>query len=128
MHVFASTTYAWSCDLDNYSPVRATASGTLRRGVHPSGHDVIVIDLPDVRQIDCGGRGAVYLIDDGASVTVWYVAGWNPHDPGLILNPFPTNPDGATRPDNGRVIDYSSWRQGPKLAYHLKVTRTDTGG
>jgi hypothetical protein len=114
-------TFRWWCALDNYEPRRAEMDGTLERSTHAvTGNDTIVI-LPPLGLKD--STNAVYLIDDGETVTAWYVAGWNPKDPGLILNPFPVNPGGErTRPDNGRPVDYSAWSLGPRRAYHLKVT------
>jgi hypothetical protein len=67
---------------------------------------------------------SIYLVDDGRTVTPYYVAGWS-LDVGkgkVILHPFPCNPNGETRPDNGRVIDFTTWLHGPRRAYHLKVT------
>lgn len=113
--------YRWWCALDNHEPRRAEASGTLDMDEYPGdrGPWIVLRDTSDLRE----PTNAVYLVDDGATVTAWYVAGWNPRDPGVVLNPFPTNPDGRTRPDNGRVIDYSTWSLGPRRAYHLKIRR-----
>lgn len=66
----------------------------------------------------------MYLIDDGATVFVYYVAGWSHGDSItpriLMLHPFPLSV--GTRPDNGRPIDMSTWMLGPRRAYHLKVS------
>ena len=113
-------TFHWWCALDNHEPRRAEASGTLDRYAHPVTDvpTIVLRETSDLRE----PTNAVYLVDDGDTVEPWYVAGWNPRDPGIILNPFPVNPGGErTRPDNGRPIDYSAWSLGPRRAYHLKV-------
>jgi hypothetical protein len=74
---------------------------------------------------------SIYLLDDSRTVTPYYVAGWSIDvakevsgvgKGSIRLHPFPTNPDGKTRPDNGRVINYDTWMLGPRRSYHLKVT------
>lgn len=85
--------------------------------------ETTVLAVEGSEWLDC--HRAVYLIDDGATVTPLYVAGWHDAADGkidrLFLQPFPVNPDGRTRPD-GRVIDYSTWQLGPRRCYHVKVT------
>ncbi len=128
-----SQRYLWSTDMDNHDPVRETLSGRLGMLAHPVTGTPTVI-LPGERF----SPRDVFLLDDGETIGVWYVAGWGGiglPDGAFVLNPIPVNPDGATRPD-GRVIDYSSWRLGPRTMRHLKITPagfdtdtdTDTGG
>ena len=62
-------------------------------------------------------------IDDGSAVVPHYVGGWNKKFTRVFLYPFPVNPDGRRRHDNGRVIDYSTWAIGPRRSYHVKVQR-----
>lgn len=119
-----SQRYVWSCILDNYNPARRTAAGRLGMLDHPvTGTPTVILPGDDFATSD------VFALDDGASVTLWYVAGWDGMglpDGAFVLNPFPVNPDGRTRPDNGRVIDYSGWLLGPRTMRHLKITRVDT--
>lgn len=106
--------------LDNYSPTRQHFAGYLYRyvaeGDRPECIAIDVYQLKDATQ-------AIYLIDDGASVRAFYVAGWQVSNDvtRVFLHAMPTSPDGRTRPDNGRVIDYSTWQLGPRRAYHVKV-------
>jgi hypothetical protein len=78
-------------------------------------------------------EGVIFIIDDGTTARPYYAGGGSPGNPAPlypegsepreILYPFPVNPDGKTRPDDGRVIDFSAWLPGPRKAYLLKVTR-----
>ena len=113
--------YRWWCALDNHEPRRDEASGTLTLTDHPvTGTPTIVLDYIGSTLRD--STNAIFLVDDGESVTPWYVAGWDPQDPGVILNPFPVNPGGERKRPDGRTVDYSAWSLGPRRAYHLKVT------
>lgn len=112
----------FSAVADNYNPPRTYLTGTIT-----AGRDDIQIlafewDTPK------DATRAVYLLDDGKAVIPYYVAGWDNTNGELFIQPFPTNPTGETRPDNGRVIDYSTWRLGPTRAYHLKVKTVDSMG
>jgi hypothetical protein len=76
---------------------------------------------------------AIFIIDDGLTARPYYSGGRHPGttaplypegcEPHEILMPFPVNPEGRTRPDSGRVIDYSNWFLGPRKAYLLKISR-----
>lgn len=72
-------------------------------------------------------ENAHYIIDDGLTVTVRYVAGWNASQLAVYLAPFPVNIDSEgnviTRPDNGLPVDYSGWMLNPRRAYHVKLRR-----
>ena len=119
-----SGSFHWLTSLDNHEPVRAATAGLgLRYPADDTRAETVTLTgIDDLK----APENAVYLLDDGRTVTVWYVAGWKLDDTGpdrrLHLQPFPTNPDGRTRPYSGRVIDFDSWRLGPRRAYHLKVT------
>lgn len=69
----------------------------------------------------------VWVIDDGHTVTPCYgqiqftsldtqIVG-----PYALVHPYPVNPNGDRRPDNGRVIDYSTWHLGPARSWHIKI-------
>ncbi len=121
----ATESLRWSARLDNYNTPRDYAMGTgLVYAADEDGTRAETITLLGVDELRENNK-AVYLLDDGKTVTVWYVAGWSsdPADRSLYLQQFPTNPDGRTRPDNGRVIDYNTWQLGPRRSYHLKITR-----
>lgn len=109
--------------LDNFEPPRSETHGTAEIWRHPAGHEVIKI--VDAAEHFKDGHNALYLFDDGNTVAPYYVVGWDDNEPvHVLIQPMPTNPDGAaTRPDNGRPIDYSNWALGPRRAYHLKVRR-----
>jgi hypothetical protein len=72
------------------------------------------------------GYESLYVIDDGKAVVPYYVGGWNDSDgSGVIyLHPFPTNynADGTprTRANDGRPVDFATWKLNPTRAYHLK--------
>lgn len=113
-------THYWSTATDNYSPPRNYAGGTLRREIHPvTGQDTVTLYGDRLRD----DTDALYILDDGDTATVWYVAGWHPRDPGIILNPIPTNPGGTLmRADHPNVrVDYRTWMLGPRRTYHLKI-------
>jgi hypothetical protein len=111
----------WSTVTDNHPTPRGYASGEA---------DVYAADVDGTRPETITLLGAdalrdahraVYLVDDGATVRPFYVAGWSPDGATIHLHPMPTA-DGRIRPDNGRPVDFSSWVLGPRRAYHLKVT------
>lgn len=115
---------------DNYDPPRegytVTAEVYAPESWRPE--PVIGLDVTDVKD----AHRAVYLIDDGDTVRPHYVGGWAAASKDseittqrdvVWLYPFPTNPDGRKRPDNGRVVDYSTWALGPRRCYHVKVQR-----
>lgn len=111
--------YRFFALLDNYNVTRDHASGEFERVAHPvTGTDTIT--LPGDGFSD--HLNAIYLIDDGESVTPFYVAGWNREASHVFLNPFPTNPGGTVKRPDGRTVDYSAWLLGPRRAYHLKVS------
>lgn len=127
----ATESLRWSAALDNHEPTRDFAMGTgLIYPPWPDQPRSTTITLLGVNELKDAEK-AVYLLDDGSTVTAWYVAGWagdpnkrgalNPDKPELHLQQFPVNPDGDTRPD-GRVVDFGTWQLGPRRAYHLKIT------
>lgn len=109
--------------LDNHEPPRTDTSGVAEIWRAPDGRETIRIadacdHFPDAFR-------SSYLFDDGASVVPYYVTGWNANNEGAVfLQAMPTNPDGKTRADNDRVIDFGHWCLGPRRAYHLKITRS----
>lgn len=108
---------------NNHEPPRQMIrAGVLRQFRNFSGRPTIEITWA-VSHFGKEAHKALYLVDDGKTVVPHYVSGWNFEKDGdpMWLDAFPTNPDGETRADNGRVIDYSDWMMGPKKAYHLKV-------
>jgi hypothetical protein len=127
------TAYRWSAALTNHEPVsRDWATGTLYRyGAldEVRGPGIILEDASGLKD----ATKATYLVDDGRTVEVYFVAGWGPHDaPGtLFLQPFPVNidADGNQRvsPKDGRPIDFSNWQLGPRRAYHLKISAYPVG-
>lgn len=127
------TPYRWSAALTNHEPVsRDWATGNLFRYDaidDVRGPGIILEDASALKD----ATHATYLIDDGRTVDVYYVAGWGPTDaPGtLFLQPFPTNysADGTPRirANDGRPVDFSNWQLGPRRAYHLKVSAYPAG-
>lgn len=116
-------TFHYAVALDNHTPTRQFGSGTGSLYLpdtawNGQSETIILHDVENFRDFERSN----FIIDDGKSVRVFYLAGWNPIGTMLYLQPFPTNPNGATRPDNGRVIDYSSWALGPRKTFHLKIT------
>lgn len=109
----------WWSPLDSYEPVRKQASGHAVRHATHGRPGVVFWPHEGIKDPD----RVLYLVDDGSSVVPHYVAAWkdDPQDLRLFLDPMPTNPDRATRPDNGLVIDYSTWALGPHRAYHVKI-------
>jgi hypothetical protein len=111
--------------LDNYEPPRDMTSGQgwfYDLGADdPRGSGIVLENVRDMRD----ARKAVYLIDDGRTIRVYYVAGWHPEGDHLILHPMPTNynEDGTrkVRADDGRPVSFDSWQLGPRRAFHLKV-------
>lgn len=112
---------------DNYDPPREgyTVSGEVYAPEAWRPEQVVGLDVTGMKD----PHRAVYLLDDGSTVRPHYVGGWASASPEsditkqtdiVWLYPFPTNPDGATRPD-GRVIDYSTWALGPRRCYHVKI-------
>ena len=113
----------WHALLDNYEPHRSFANGyaVLMAGDETRSETVV---LDGAAQF-ADAYKAIYLLDDGADVGAWYVSGWSQEgNDRVFLQPFPVNPDGRTRDDTGRVIDYDSWMIGPRRAYHLKIDVT----
>lgn len=74
----------------------------------------------------------VYLIDDGAAVAGWYVAGWNESQSAIYLQRFPVNVDINGQPrmradDPTRPVDFSGWMVPVRRAYHVKLLRRPEG-
>src|SRR5215471_16787341 len=124
--------------LDNYEPVpRRTETGRLVAYDDPEleiSGQVRFMRATDRSDIPAG---SVFIIDDGLTARPYYGGSYGEgkpsplypegREPYEILYPFPVNPDGRTRPDNGRVIDFSGWVLGPRKAYLLKITPEPTG-
>lgn len=119
--------------LDNYEPCpRSEANGYVVRYVKANGESGITLWRTDFGKV--GSRifdalhSAVFLVDDGRTVTPYYVAGYRPTDEpdALFLQPFPTNfnADGSPRMrgDRAEQVDMSGWALGPRKAYHVKLS------
>jgi hypothetical protein len=129
-HTTPTRRFDYWCAMDNYDQTSARAVQTRSTGdlyapdtawegqsetiILPNGLDIFVPVSESQPRIN-------FIIDDGESVRVFYVAGWHDTDKYLLLHPFPVN-TGAVRPDNGRPVDYSGWALGPRKTFHLKVT------
>lgn len=120
---------SYRAPLDNYEPApRVTEYGKLVEYDHDG--ETRYMRATDDSEIPLG---CVFIIDDGNTARPYYAGGH--HDgfsaplypegrvPFEMLFPFPVNPDGKRRPDNGAVIDYSGWSLGPRKMYHLKIAR-----
>lgn len=116
--------------LDNHEPTRRFAYGPIVRYTAHDGDPAWKL-IYDPEEFKEAHDRAVFAVDDGQSVTITYVSGGSApaedtpdHERHLFLSPFPVNPDGRTRPDDGRLIDYGNWMLGPHKCYHLKVSQS----
>lgn len=115
-------TRTFRVELDNHAPARDFTEDTLETWEWPDGHTSLRIPAGWNRVKDW--NKAIYLIDDGDTVTVHYVGSFHPTDGAVNLRPFPVNPGGTQqRPDGRGPIDYSLWFHGPRRAYHLKIQK-----
>lgn len=118
-------------ELDGHRPARETASGHILFHTTSDGHTRAVTVWRD----DFSGTAArdlhrsILLIDDGSTVTPYYSAGWSgensDHPDVVFFHPYPTNPNGRRRDDNGEIIDYRTWIHAPARAFHVKVQPID---
>ena len=112
--------------LDNHEPTRNWV--TLPAYAYTS-HDGTAAFIIDGAQSLKDGAGAIYLMDDGATVRPYYVAAYGGRDgqTHVIVHPFPVNvnDDGSPRlrPD-GRPVSFDAWQLGPRRAYHVKLRKT----
>lgn len=102
-------TFRWRTALDNHEPTRGFVTG---EGLRYAATDV----LPETITLNVEGitdpYRSHYLVDNGHTVTAWYVAGYKMTDPAQVhLHPFPTG-------DN-----HDQTLMGPRRTYHLKVTK-----
>lgn len=109
--------YLYRADLDNHNPTRQQATGELYHST--DWHEFKEMIVLDGRSQFKDNEDAIYLVDNGSTVTVYYVAAWHPEQDHLILHPFPLSK--GIRDDNGQPVDASTWSLGPRRAYHLKV-------
>jgi hypothetical protein len=113
----------WNTQLDNHEPPRSWASGSLWTYTREDrgGEGIVIADVSELKD----AHQATYIIDDGRTVKVFYVAAWHPEMRHVILHRLPTNfnEDGTPilRADDKRPVDYSNWMLGPRRSYHLKV-------
>lgn len=107
--------------MDNYEPFpRREEIGVLYAFTHPvTGKKGVEVRGGDLKLFP---EKCILLIDDGKSVIPHYISGYVESRQAQLFYPFPTNPNNAVRPDNGRPIDFDTWKHGPTKAYHLKVT------
>jgi len=116
-------TLAYRVALDNHEPTREYAYGECHPYTTESGIDAMLIRGAITWR---DGANALYLIDNGRTVTPMYVAAYHPEHDYVIVHAMPTNynADGTrrTRPDNGRDVHMDNWQLGPRRAYHLKVS------
>jgi hypothetical protein len=114
-------TFDYYVALDNHYPMeRSWHRGTAQVWEDANDPDYLVYVLgPDLPFFDKAIKG-VFLVDDGNTVEPFYVAAWHPEKKDVILHRFPVNPDNRVD-SRGRVIDFSTWNLGPRLAFHLKV-------
>jgi hypothetical protein len=119
--------------LDNYEPVpRRTETGDLVEyddNSETSGQPRYFRTLAGTSFAE----QSVYIIDDGRVARPYYGGSFNlgkpsplypeGREPVELLYPFPVNPGGRRRPDNGREIDFTTWMLGPRKCYHLKIAR-----
>jgi len=122
---------SYTVALDNHDPARNIAQGRLVEYDEPGETS----GQPRYMRAADGGipAGSILIIDDGLTARPYWGGGGNAGEPAPLypegsaprelLYPFPVNPEGKARPDNGRVIDYTGWMLGPRRAYHLKITR-----
>lgn len=120
-HEVVETFTVWA-HLDNHNPSREYFRGEVRV-LEPTKRNVkktwvLIANDAFLKRIENGPK-PIFLLDDGKTVIPLYISGWSIRGE-VWLHNFPVNPDGETRPD-GRVIDYSTWALGPRLAYHLKA-------
>lgn len=116
--------YTFTAAADNYEPApRNYLSGTLAVYEMPAEQTgrTLARVLCFSSDVPKQAHHAIYLLDDGSSVTAYYVAGWRPDLSEIYLQTFPLN-DGTIRPDNGRPVDFSGWLLGPRTAFHLKLS------
>jgi hypothetical protein len=115
----------FSTALDNYTPARSEASGTIETWVWPD-TGAVSYRIPDGVSTFKEVTRAVFLIDDGHTVMPLYVSGWSGTHDRVFLAPFPVNVDADGNPrlreDNGRPVDFRTWMLGPQRAYHLKIS------
>lgn len=108
----------WFAKLDKREDRGAKwATGTLEPATTPRGEEIFILkEWPKEFGSD------LFIIDNGTSARIMYTAGYSVRNQTIILGDIPVNPDGQTRPDNGRNVDYRGWHLGPSKTYHLKVT------
>lgn len=113
--------------MDNYEPTREFSSGSI--GLwgdpeNPGTEATYVLENPNPWMEDSmlPESNIGFILDNGKESIPTYVAGFNPNHGTMFLKPIPVNPENRTRPDNGRVIDFSTWMLGPRKTYHLKIS------
>lgn len=118
--------YRYVTAVDNHDPTRDYATGDLYAySLDDSRGSGIILEMTGGALRDA--KHATYLVDDGRTVTPFYVAGWNDDRGYVMLHPFPTNyeADGSPRlrANDRRPVDFGSWMLGPRRSFHLKATR-----
>lgn len=115
---------------DVTDPRSESAYGEMFRATGHRGERIVVLVPDNMGELRDATRAA-YLIDDGAGVEPWYVAGWqvsqsNPAESYLLLHTFPTERDPSgrviwTEHPIPRPMDMRNWALTPERFYHVKV-------
>jgi len=121
--------WTYSTVLDNHEPPRTYHNGVLTEWEREEDPDsptmVLEPDSPFFELHIRASGGLCFILDNGSRAIPFYVTGYQPASREVFLQPFPTNPNGRTRPD-GQIIDFSNWVLGPRKTYHLKLSTPAT--
>jgi hypothetical protein len=104
--------------MDNHTPTRDYAYRIVERITWPESADGftgIEISIPGGVDVFPDFRRALWLLDDGETMTPYYTATWHPEHRNIGLKRM--TPE-AGKPGAGF---------GPRRTYHVMVVRTDTG-
>lgn len=105
----------WLTMLDRHNPPRESSGDYGAAYVSKTGVDCVTIWPSEIRN----AHMCLYLLDNGATVTPHFVAGWDgaDDDKRVLLQPFPT----ANHIGSEGLIDYNGWMMTPTRAYHVIV-------
>lgn len=105
--------------LDNYTPPRDTASIMIERITWPKRDDGFIgieISIPAGLDLFKDGDKALWMVDDGSSVTMYYTCGYHPEERYIGLK--------KVTPHMLGICDGF----GPRRTYHLLVQEERTEG